>query len=70
MKNPVVKLIDKEIEAIRHVLHFIEEDTMKNPKKFVGMAFVSFQNEDMKNKVLEENSHNIFERILSVFAGG
>lgn len=43
---------------------------MKNPKKFVGIAFISFKNEEMKNKVLEENSHSLFERITSLFSKG
>jgi hypothetical protein len=52
-RNPVVRLIHKEIGALEHVILHIENDYIQNNKKFVGKAFVSFKNELMKEEVLK-----------------
>lgn len=41
--NKVVRLIDKEIRALEHVIHHIMRDYKKTNKNFVGKAFVTFR---------------------------
>lgn len=48
--------MEKEIEEV-------EEKIQHDGKKFSGIAFVSFQTEDMKDRVLEDNQHTVQERI-------
>ncbi len=43
---------------------------MKDPEKFAGIAFISFQTEDMKELVLQHNQATYFERIRIFFADG
>ena len=50
-----VKTVDEEIEKIEVEIHHKEHEIMKDPMKFAGIAFISFQTEDMKELVLEYN---------------
>jgi hypothetical protein len=69
-KNTVIRLVDKEIQALEHVIHHIERDYLESNKNFVGKAYVSFNTESMKAKVLEHNQHGFFERVVSYFQKG
>ena len=54
-EHPVIRLIDKEIKALEHIIQYLENEIQKKASKFVGHAFVSFNNEDEKNLVLRQN---------------
>lgn len=43
---------------------------MSTNKKFTGMALISFENENMKNRALKENRYSHKERIMSFFNDG
>lgn len=62
--------VDREIEELEGQIHHIEEEYDKHNTKFAGIAFVSFDNEDMKNKVLEENPHTFMERFKTYWNKG
>lgn len=48
LKNSLVKDVDKEIEKLEEKIHSIEHNLQKDYKKFAGIAFISFQTEEMK----------------------
>ncbi|CAD8147563.1 unnamed protein product [Paramecium octaurelia] len=60
-----VKQIEEEIEHLEHQIHKIEEEYELHNTKFAGIAFVSFDDESMKQLVLQENPHTQLERIKS-----
>ncbi len=48
----------------------IMKDYEDKNKRFSGIAFVSFDTEDMKNLVLQHNVHSSFERFCSFLNSG
>ena len=44
-----LEVFDQKIEQIEHQIHHIEEHLERTNEKFVGIAFVSFETEDMKD---------------------
>ncbi|CAD8069040.1 unnamed protein product [Paramecium sonneborni] len=60
-----VQKIEKEIEHLEHQIHMIEEDYETHNTNFSGMAFVSFDDESMKQLVLQDNPHTQWERMRS-----
>jgi hypothetical protein len=60
-----VKEVDERLHKLEHKIHHLEEEYLKTGCTFAGVAFISFQSEDMKEHVLSHNSHTVTERILS-----
>ncbi|KRX04111.1 hypothetical protein PPERSA_08326 [Pseudocohnilembus persalinus] len=70
-KDPVLKDWDDEIEHIEHRIHKIEHNIPQDQKHyFSGTAFVSFETEQQKDLVLEQNSHSFMEQCRSYLNGG
>lgn len=44
--------MDEKLKELEHKIHSLEKEYEKDNKKFAGMAFVSFDDESMKNLVL------------------
>ena len=65
-----VKEVDEKIEHLEHKIHSIEHELSKDPKKFSGIAFISFLTEDMKEEVLTYNTFTGWERFKAYLAGG
>jgi hypothetical protein len=63
--SPNVKELDEEIEKFEKEIKAKEHDYQKSNKNFTGVAFVSFENELMKEKVLKDNQHTGWEQIKS-----
>ena len=68
--SPEVEKVDHMIEEVEHKIHHIEKECMETNKNFCGIAFVSFETEAMKSKVLEQNIHTASERICAWFNKG
>ncbi|CAD8048026.1 unnamed protein product [Paramecium sonneborni] len=62
--------INQKIEEKEHEVHHLEQKYQQDYKKFAGIAFISFDDEEMKNKVLSENPHTQFERMKSYLNQG
>jgi hypothetical protein len=60
-----VKEIDEEIEKLEHKIKHHEKEIPKNPNMFTGIAFVSFDTEDMKDLVILHNQHTFWERFYA-----
>ncbi|CAD8055184.1 unnamed protein product [Paramecium primaurelia] len=60
-----VKKIDEEIEHLEHQIHKIEEEYETHNTNFSGIAFISFDDESMKQLVLQDNPHTQWERMRS-----
>ncbi|CAD8136214.1 unnamed protein product [Paramecium pentaurelia] len=68
--HPSVEEIDKKIEEKEHEVHHLGQEYEKENKKFAGIAFISFDNEEMKTKVLNENPFTQLERMRSYWNKG
>jgi hypothetical protein len=68
--SPAVKEANENIDKLEHMIHHLEERYRKSGSTFAGIAFVSFQSEDMKEHVLRDNKHTWMERILTLFNRG
>lgn len=60
-----VKEVDEEIEKVEKRIHHTKEEYVRTNKNFAGIAFISFENEDMKDRVLNDNRHTMTERLCS-----
>jgi hypothetical protein len=47
--------VNGELEELELQIAGVQQECMKSNKKFAGIAFISFQSEDMKNHVLQAN---------------
>ena len=52
-KSKEIKILDEKIEDIENIITKMMKDYEDKNKRFAGIAFVSFDTEDMKNLVLE-----------------
>ncbi|CAK64341.1 unnamed protein product (macronuclear) [Paramecium tetraurelia] len=68
--HPKVLEIDQKIKEFEHKIHQTEKEYEKENKKFAGIAFISFEDENMKNLVLQENQHTQLERMKSYWNKG
>ena len=55
---------------IEHEIKKKCKEIEREPKYFSGIAFISFEEEEMKNIIIEDNQHSFHERIHSFFNGG
>ncbi|CAD8115777.1 unnamed protein product [Paramecium sonneborni] len=65
-----VKQLDEKLESLEHKIHQVEHELFVNRDKFAGIAFISFQTEEMKQIVLQHNSHTSWERMKAFFNQG
>lgn len=68
--NFTTREIDEEIEKLEHTIHAVEEEYQHTNKAFCGIAYVSYDTEEMKDKVLQDNTHTWSERLCAFFNRG
>ncbi|EGR32359.1 protein kinase domain protein [Ichthyophthirius multifiliis] len=70
LTNPEVLELDHKIHELHNQLHKMEREVEHNASKFTGQAIISFETEQEKNLVLENNSINFFKRFINYFKNG
>ena len=56
---------DEQMEKAGKLIEEKKREIQNDGDKFSGIALISFQTENMRNEVLKNNDHSIFDRITA-----